>query len=335
MVWDTFFGLIALLYYLAFLLLIGLAAFIAHQSRNRSRTRARQRRAFFLLALSLLLWQLTLFLEVRTALPAAQLWLGRANFTAIVLASYLALEFVREVATPGTPSRSVFWLRLETGLLAVLTLLTPLVSAAERVEAEQALTTFGPLFPLYLLHVLGCWGAALVLAWRESRRRGKKRAQRWQLRLIGVGMLLTGGVALITNALLPYGFGDFRFCDLGTLSTLLFVLAVAYATLLHGLFNVRTLLRETLVYGLLLAFVLGSYSSSVFLVMQYLTSRTGRPTQFAVLLIAFSVDPLRRFLEKKVDHLLFREPKADKVASKRWRHRPLEVPGKGDAAAGK
>ena len=130
---------------------------------------------------------------------------------------------------------------------------------------------------------------------------------RGQLALIGLGMLATGGVAVLTNVVLPYGSDDFHFCDIGTLSTLQFVLAIAYATFINRLFDLRVLVRETLVYGILLAFVLGAYSSAVFLVTQYLTSGSEELTQFAVLLIAFSFDPLRRILEQKTDRLLFGE----------------------------
>jgi hypothetical protein len=318
MVSGTFFGPVALLYYLCFLLLAGLMLFIAWRGRRRPRTRARLRRTFLLLSLSLLLWLLTLFVEVRTALPAAQLWLGRANFAAVVFAATLALRFVQEVPLKAARrvSPGLFWLRAETGLLGVLTLVTPLIDAAERVEAGRAVTSYGPLFPVYLAHVLGCLGAALVLAF-QGWRRADDRIVRGQMALIGLGMLATGSIAFIANALLPYGWGDFRFCDGGTLSTLLFVLAVAYATFLHGLFDLRVLLRRTLVYGLLLAFVLGAYSSAVFVVSQYLTESAGKVTQFAVLLIAFSFDPLRRFLEEKTDHLLFGERDSEGTRKKR------------------
>ena len=313
---NTFSGPVALLYYLCFLLLAALSLFIA--SNGSQRTRSPSRRTFFLLALALLAWQLTLFLEVRTAHPAAQLWLGRANFAAVALAAYLALRFVQEVPVrdPGKRSPRPFWLVVETWVLAALTLLTPLVSAAERVEAGHAVTTFGPLFPGYLFHVLGYLGAALTLAFRERRRAADLRV-RGQLTLIGVGMLATGSVALVTNALLPYGWGDFRFCDWGTLSTLFFVLAVAYAVFVHRLFDLRVIVRETLVYGILLAFVLGAYSSAVFLLTQFLTEGAEKLTQFAVLLIAFSVDPLRRFLEEKADRLLFGERDAGRHGRKR------------------
>jgi len=323
---SAFFGLVAWLYYLSFLLLAGLLCFIALKGNRHRRHRARLRRLFLWLALSLLLWQLTLFLEVRTVSPAAWLWLGRLNYTAIVFAPYLALRFVQEVALKGTRRHAswTFWswtfsLRAETGLLAVLTLLTPLIDAAERVEAGQAISTYGPLFPVYLLHVVGYLVAALVVALRE-RRRAEKRMVRNQLTLIGGGMLATGGIALVTNALLPYAWGDFRWCDIGALSTLLFLLAIAYATFVHRLFALRVVLRETLVYGILLAFVLGSYSSAVFVVSQYLTEGAGKFVQFAVLLIAFSFDPLRRFLEEKTDRLLF-GPREDNREGRKQRNK--------------
>jgi hypothetical protein len=295
---------LALLYYLCFLLLTGLTVFIACKASRRTSTPLR--RTFFLLALSLLLWQLTLFLEVRTVHPAAQLRLGRANFAAVVFAAYFALRFVQEVPAKGAVPGSTWsrWLFVATVLLALVTLLTPLISAAERVEAGRAVTTFGPLFPVYLIHVVGGLAAALVMAFCQWRKAEERRV-RGQVLLIGSGMLLTGGVALVTNALLPYGRGDFRFCDVGTLSTLFFVLAVAYATFVHRLFDLRVIVRETLVYGMLLAFVLGAYSSTVFVLSQALTEGAEKLVQFAVLLIAFSFDPLRRFLEEKTDRLLF------------------------------
>jgi hypothetical protein len=309
---DAFFGTVALLYYLCFLLLAALAACIAFRGSRRTRARFRLRRTFFLLALSLLVWQITMFAEVRAALPALQLWLGRANFAAVVFAAYFALRFVQEVAVTG----SVRWpgvsslLLAETCLLASLTLLTRLVDAAECVEAGHAITTFGWLFPGYLLHVIGYLGAVLVVAFRE-RRRTDDSTVRAQLTLIGLGMLATGGVAVITNAVLPYAFGEFRYCDLGTLSALAFVLAVAYATFVNRLFDLRIMFRGTLVYGVLLAFVLGAYSSAVFVISQHLTESTEKLTQFAVLLIAFTFDPLRRFLEEKTDRWLFGERDAD------------------------
>lgn len=309
MVTGTFFGPVALFYYLAILLLAGLSLFILWRGRRRPRTRDRLRRTFCLLSVSLLFWLLTLFLEVRTSLPAAQLWLGRANYAAVLFAATFALRFVRELPRKASNrlAPGSFWLLVVTGLLGNVTLFTPWIAAAERVEAGRAVTTYGPLFPAYLAHVLGCLAAALGLAF-QGWRQAEDRWVRGQMALIGLGMLATGGIAAVTNALLPYGWGEFRFCDVGTLSTLLFLLAVAWATFLHRLFDLRVMLRRALGYGLLLALVLGAYSSTVFVISEYLTGSAGKGIQFAVLLVVFSFDPLRRFLEEKTDSLLFGGP---------------------------
>jgi hypothetical protein len=324
---------VAALYYLCFaflMVLVGLVAVAPRRERQSCRPWSpvlpapeylnglTARRLFLLLALSLLLWQLTLFWEARTALPSVQLWLGRLNFAAVALAVFLAWRFVQEVAASARPwyfrpaSARTRWLYqclcCETTIVTLITLGTPLVDEAESVVNVHAVTQFGPFFPLYLLHVLGYLAATLFIAF-QARGRTAFPSGRGQLTLIGFGTLVTGGVSLITNALLPYAYGNFRFCDVGTLSIWCFLLSVAYAIFVHGLFEIRVMVRAALVYGMLLALVLGAYGSAVFMITQYLTDGAGadRLTQFAVLFIAFSFDPLRRFLEAKTDRLLFGE----------------------------
>lgn len=323
---SAFFGLIAWLYYGCFLMLAGLCLFIAFTGKRR-RYQARGRHTFLGLSLCLLLWQLTLFLETRIDYPAAWLWLGRLNFAMMVLAPYFALRFVQEVASKSSlhESKTKDWrlvYALETVLLIILTLFTSWIDAADRVENGHALSTFGPLLPLYGLHILGYWIATLVIAWRKRRQR-KQGNVRDQLMLVGSGILMTGAVALMTNLVLPYGWGEFRFCDIGPLSVFGFLVCIAYATFLRRLFALGVVLRETLVHGILLAFVLGAYSSAVFVISQSLTASAGQWTQFAVLIIAFSFDPLRRFLEEKADSLLFGERKAKRAGEegKQTHHR--------------
>jgi hypothetical protein len=304
---ETFFGVVAILYYLCFLLLGALTFSIAFMGRRGSERHARLRNTFFLLALWLLSWQATVFLEVRVKIPVEQLWVGRFNFATVAVVVYLVLRFVQQIPVSGPVARSrrSVWLLVETGLLFTITLFSPLVDAAERVvPGQRAVTVFGPLFPIYLLHILVYLALAVEYAFRVRRETQDPMVRR-QLDLVGLGLLATCPVAIITNAALPYLYNDFRFCDIGTISTIAFVLAIAYATFIHQLFDVRIIVRETMVYGLLLAFVLGAYSSTVFLVSQSITENSGKFTQFSVLLIAFSVDPLRRFLEKKVDRMLF------------------------------
>jgi hypothetical protein len=298
---SDYLGGTALLYYLSFTWLAGVTLGVIVRSRRRSR--AGLRRSFVVLATSLLVWVVTLFVEVRISDERAQLWLGRLNFAAVAVAAYYAWRFVREIAGHET-GRLSRGMPLGTIVLAVVSAASPLVAASERVHEGHAVTTFGVLFPVYLLHVHGYLAAALFVAVRE-RQRATRPTLKGQLTLVGGGILVTGGISAVTNSVLPYLYGDFRFCDVGTLSTLAFIVSVALAIFFHGLFDLRVILRETLVYGVLLTFVLGAYSSAVFVVSQYLTTSAEKLTQFVVLFIAFSFDPVRRFLEEKTDELLF------------------------------
>jgi hypothetical protein len=256
-------------------------------------------------ALTLLAWLITLLLFQRASVPDHILYLGRFNFATIPLAVYLGYLFVAGLAQKHIPQPT---LQVAGSLLLfLLSAFTPLVDKAELpgTGLEEHQTLYGPLFPFYLLYIVGYLFAAVSLAFRE--RVQAPQPQRDQLTLVGAGILATGSVALLTNALLPYAFDNFRFVDVGTLSTILFLFAVAWAVIRHRLFNVKVFVRKTLVWGLLLSFVLAAYGAVVTLVTEHLVGGddASAVTRFGVLIIASSFDPIRRFLEKKVDHFLF------------------------------
>jgi hypothetical protein len=240
------------------------------------------------------------------------LLIGRINFASISLAVYTGYRFVRSVA--GLPTRWNETALLSVSvILALLTTATPLIDESERLGngLSSHQTIYGPLFSLYLVHVIALVGATLVMAFRQSRQkqgvrdRLSARATHDQLLLIGGGILATTLLSLVTNVALPYFWRNFNWIDLGPLSTLLFLLAVAYAVVRHQLFDIRVFLRRTLVLGIALSFVLATYSAIVLLVTdKFASSEVGGVTRFGVLVLAFSFDPVRRLLEEKIDKLL-------------------------------
>lgn len=306
----------ALLYALCSALLLGMAALILLRD-----PRSRLHRAFACTGLFLLAWVATLFLFTKAADPTKVLLLGRLNFAAVPPAVYSGYLFVRAVAGLPPQGRGKAFAGAGTAaLLALVSGLTPAVDRAELPAGTQAaagaarhVTVYGPLFPLYALYAFGYLAASVSLALRVRAWRRTPQAARDQLLLVGGGVLATGAVSLVTNALLPFSFGDFRFIDAGPLSTLLFLLAVAYATLRHHLFDLKLFVRKTVVYGLLLSFVLAAYSATLVLVSDRIAGQSrGAVTRFGVLVIAFSFDPVRRFLENRVDRLLFRRERRDR-----------------------
>lgn len=296
----------ALFYGVCCIALVGMAGFVVARS-----PRAWANRAFALTCAFLLAWLATLFLFNRTQEPDALLLVGRLNFAAVPPAALCAYLFVRAVAGLPSPKRTASLALVgSTALLSFVSAFTSLVDKAELPGVGGGLrhvTVYGPLFPMYAVHVAAFLLAAVLLAFRQAR--VSRPPARDQLLLVGSGMLATGLVALVTNALLPFAFGDFRFTDAGPLSAVMFLGTTAYAIAKHRLFNVRLLIRKTLVYGLLLSFVLAAYSSLLVLATdRFAGEGNGALTRFGVLAIAFSFDPIRRFLEHRIDKMLFRPP---------------------------
>ncbi len=282
---------------------------------------SRLHRHFTLLLLALLGWVGSLFvfglpLGLRLA-PEPLLWLGRFNFACLVPAVLLSFLFVQDIA--GRPSARqertpmTTWLCLETGLLFLLTLLTPLVDQAELVRAGQHVTLYGLLFAVYVLHLVALLGAALRAAFRPAP--GASIETRSQLRLTGIGALATAAVALTTNVLLPSVFGNFHLIHIGTLSTIFFLLAVADAVFVHHLFDIRLVIRAAFVYAGLIALALELYQLALSFLIRLVPVGDQAQSHLAatamVLVInAFTQQPVRRWLEGRIDRSLRPKPSA-------------------------
>lgn len=300
--------LLLLLYGLAALLLAGASLYLWIRER-----RSEPARWFVATCLALLGWTATLYLFQHSFAAESVLLIGRLNFAAASLAVYGVYRLVRAVAAlPTRPQERV--LGGITLAVALASALTPWVDQAELVSSaaqESHTTIYGPLFPVYVLHLVALLGGAILLALREWRMGSQLQQVRDQLLLLGVGILATGAVSMITNVLIPYTRGDFRWIDVGPLSTMLLLLAVGYAVVHHQLFDIKVLIRRTLVLGMALSLVLAAYSALVLLATdQFANAESGGVTRFGVLVLAFSFDPIRRFLENRIDRLLFPEKRS-------------------------
>src|SRR5579871_1076182 len=295
--------LVASLYLLCLAFLLGSALYVYSLDPF-----ARLNASYAVLALALLGWVGSLFVfSNQTVAPSLLSW-GRFNFAAAALVGPAVCLFVAALARSSLSQR---WIWVESGVLALLSFATGLVHRAETVlPSGEHVTTYGPLFPLYALHLVLFLLAALFLAFRPTRSLSRKVIG--LLRLVGVGLLLSAAIGITTNVVLPYLLGDFRFINVGTLSTIFFLSAVAYAACVHHLFNVQVLIRKTLVFALLIAFALELYQAAV----EFLTKLLplGDPAQrhiaaatVALIINAFTHEPLRRLLEQLTDRLLARK----------------------------
>ena len=294
--------LTASLYLLCLAFLLGSAVFVCARD-----PRSRLNGCYALLALALLGWVGTLF--VFGSLPEGRtlLLIGRLNFAAAAVAVTASFLFAAELAGRRPRLLSVLW--LETALLTALSLGTPLIDRAETVVGGLHSTIYGPLFALYIVHIVGYLAGAVIVAFRAPVRAGRE--TRTQLRLVGSGTLATALAGVTANLILPYGFGDFRFIHVGTLSTILLLAAVAYAVFAYHLFSVRVIVRAAFVTAGLVALALELYSLALSSLSRLLPLGNAEQRHFAatalVLVVnAFTQQPVRRWLEQIVERLIDR-----------------------------
>lgn len=143
--------------------------------------------------------------------------------------------------------------------------------------------------------------------WRsQGQLRGRMQAQ---ARYVLFGSALTALVGLFFNLLLPL-WGDYRWVWVGPAGSLFFVGFSVYSILTHRLFDVRLLIRRTLVYSFLLALLAGGFAA-VEKALEHglsplLGSRSFATDLLAALFVGFAIDPLKRQLHQFVNRKLFR-----------------------------
>jgi len=287
----------ASLYLLCLIFLLGSALYVFFRD-----PRGRLNADYALLALALLGWVGTLF--VYGKLPEGHLLLlvGRANFAAAALVATASFLFVAGLAAKKLVFKAVIW--LEAALLIALTLFTSLIDRTETILHGQHTTVYGTLFAFYAIHVVAYLAGAVLLAFGSLPTATAR--TRPQLRLVGSGILATAIIGIVADILLPYGLGDFRFIDAGPLSTILFLLAMGYAVFAAHLFSLRLIIRAAFIYAGLITLMLELYSLALSFLARLLPlgdagERAFAATSIALVINAFTQQPVRRWLERTLD----------------------------------
>ena len=312
----------ASLYLLCLAFLLGSAIFV--YSRN---PRSRLNGYYALLALALLAWVGTLF--VFGSLPEGKLLLtiGRANFAAAALVATASFLFAAELAGRRLMLLRLVW--LESVILTVLSLATPLVDKAETVVRGQHVTAYGLLFALYSLHIVAYLAGAVFAAFRALPEASPR--TRPQLWLVGMGILATAVIGVTCNIILPFAYQDFRLINIGPLSTILFLAAIAYAVFAAHLFSIRLIIRAAFVYAGLITLALELYSLALSSLAKLLplgdqSERALAATAIALSVNAFTQQPVRRWLERAIDRVVHgslnrspQRPKRSMAPSRDWK----------------
>jgi two-component system nitrogen regulation sensor histidine kinase GlnL len=230
-------------------LLAALAVFV-----YLARPRDRVKRWFALFTLFVASWALGIAeLETGTHLD---FW-GRFTFASATLIPTAFFAFTYYYPTLSTwPARTFLTGVLSCGsIIAVLTLVTPLLVRHVTLTREGLSRTTGVLYPGFAVYFVLAWLIALATfigKWRRAR--GLARAQ---LQYLGTGIMVSVAGGTTVNFILPLLTGRSTYSWLGPYFGLVLTLMVGHAIIRHRLMDLRLAIHRTLAYTTCIAVLSG------------------------------------------------------------------------------
>ncbi|OGY30391.1 MAG: hypothetical protein A3F35_03000 [Candidatus Woykebacteria bacterium RIFCSPHIGHO2_12_FULL_45_10] len=225
------------------------------------------------------------------------------------LMPFLLLLFSKVFPKQEAPISKGLWFLLLLPALIILVLSpTPLnIEKVTFTDSGQELVV-GPLYtPFFIYFALYLIGTFINLFRKFKRGTG---LEKLQIQYLVLGLVAASIFALLLNVILPI-FGFSTLVSLGPFAALFLVGSVSYAIIKHRLLDIEIIIRRSVVYSALLATLTVFYSIIVF-GLNRIFLPTGaaafpRPTDLvAIMLVAFTVDPLKRLIEKTTDKVFFK-----------------------------
>ncbi|MGH2403903.1 MAG: ATP-binding protein [bacterium] len=237
------------------------------------------------------------------------LW-GRFAFASATMIPASFLGFIRSYPTVSRwPSPVLVTTTLGLGaIIALLSLVTPLMVYGNVMTPQGLVRKTGPLYPLFIAYFLVTSSLALIVfvsKWRRSRS-----LARAQLQYLAIGLTVTAAGGITTNLILPALTGKSTHTWIGPYFTLLFVVIVGHAIIRHRLMDLRLVIRRGIAHGFAIAIV-----SALVLVSGHLLTPGWRninlpipPDVLAVGLVILLMlsEPVQRLFGRVIDPYLYR-----------------------------
>ena len=300
-------ALIALLLICTIHLVMGLFVFLKNRKDLANRY-------FFGFTVNITGWLLANYFSNLTSLgPSTLIFVNKLVFIFPALAAFFVLMF--SLAFTGLYNSIRPWIRfLITGLALLVTgvSFTDLVVSGIIPGSDGIYNiTFGPVAPLYVSFVVIYFGLVLpIFVFSLTKAEGRVNRTRYQY--VVAGILISAGVIIITNLLLPLLFHDYNFTGIGPYVTLILVTSITYAIVKHRLFELRLIVARSVAYSLLLLTFASGYAGIVFGISRYLLGGSNGSSQTAAytlvaLALAITFEPLRRFFERLTNRIFYHD----------------------------
>jgi hypothetical protein len=265
-------------------------------------------RVFAVTAFSVALWTLTNAGFQMTDSPQIALLWAQVSYAAAlgIAASFLHFAWVYPAPSPLFPhAKRLLW--GVTFIVALMPFVPDLVIRAVELEGDRRILTNPGIYAFALFMFVVPASAFATFFHNYS---GLHGVEKDQVHYVLLGSAVTAVCGLAFNLVLPL-LGNYGWVWAGPASSLFLVGFTVYAIVTRQLFDIRLVIKRTLVYSLLLAAIAGGYSAVEYVLTETLrqtTQGTGHPlvTNIAgTVVVSLFVSPVRRWLEKKIDKLVF------------------------------
>jgi signal transduction histidine kinase/low affinity Fe/Cu permease len=218
--------------------------------------------SFFNIFISIWVFSLYLFLNAN---EDTVLFLGRFNFTSTAVIAYLGFYFGYFFPVKIFRFKKIFHLSLILWLfiLVNLCMVTSFVSVEEIITNDGIKTVFGRGYLVFIVHFIVLISATAILPIIKYRHLNSKQKQ--QVKYFGMGTLLSILFSIFTNMVFPYVFGIYDYQMYGPLAMLFYLFFTSYAIVKHQLLDIRVVIQRSLVYSILLGFIIIVYLLLVFI----------------------------------------------------------------------
>lgn len=170
--------------------------------------------------------------------------------------------------------------------------------------------TPGYLMPLFVLTAIGSiFMGSILLIYKFYKAKGLLKIQ---LSYVLIGIILMFMLTLVSNVLLVLLFHISKFVAFGPVYTFIFFCFVTYAIIRHKLFDIGIVIARTVSFSLLILFLTFIYAVVlVFLLSMFIGFHVDNSlltiSGLLVLIMAFTLAPMRRRIEKLTDRIFFKD----------------------------
>jgi signal transduction histidine kinase len=266
---------------------------------------------FAFLTLQISLWAITNYFSLHASTEALTLfWIRTVMFIVSALGPtiFLLIKAFPERST-NLPKYVIYAVWFFTGLTAILAISQFMFISVSIIDGNIQPVP-GPAIFIFAVNFLGFLGAAFITLGRKYKK--STGLERVQIKYLLLGIILTFTLIAITNFIFVVLMNVSSFVIFGPLFTLILVGFISYAIVKHRFLDIKLVVARSVAYSLLLLILGTLYASGLFVVGTFIvkepTSINNLITSTVLaLIIAFTFQPLRRYLERVTSKIFYRD----------------------------